>query len=179
MIRLLALMLMMTITSYAVASPWLAMSYGFRFERDSEETDLVARRPLGFLFGHRFQKFTAVAEYVTFSTTTGNSTYSIARRQNLYLLSARLHPFENEEIFSWYPYFSGGLGAYNEVVDTTLLGMTDTRDSKLNLVGSAGVGVFGLVVYKIRMGAEFRILAARDFDPQAMLDLSLRLGYEF
>lgn len=179
MIRLLAFVLMTMIAGDVIASPWVAMSYGFRFERDSEEANLVSRRPFGFLFGHRFQKLTAVAEYTTFSTVTGNSTYSIARRQNLYLLSARLHPFENEEIFSWYPYFSGGVGVYNEIIDTTLLGLTDTRDSKLNLVGSVGIGVFGLVVYKIRMGAEFRILAAKDFDPQAMLDLSLRLGYEF
>ncbi len=165
-------------SSIAQASPWIAGSFGFRFESESETGRSTTRNPYGLIAGHRWDNNEIYAEYSTFSYTTGNSTLEIKRTHQLGLAGYRLYPFDIKG-FTWYPYFTAGVGGARELVTTRFLSQTDERESKVALVGTGGVGVWGLLTDHFRCGAEFRVLGSQEFNPAATLDLSLRAGFEF
>lgn len=157
---------------------WLGGHYSMRFERDIESKNNKMIDTLGFLIGHRRESLEYVFEYSYLRTESGTETLKFERKQNLFLLQTRYYPYTSET-YSWYPYLTPILGLYQERVTTTLLGMRDSRVSKWLLAGGADVGVWGLITESVRAGAELRAIGASDFDPKVLLDLSLRLGYEF
>ncbi len=171
-------LLFILFSGFAHATPWIAGSYGLRFEKDTDTGKLADRYPYSLLSGYRWTNNEVFAEFNTFSLTTGNATLEIKRVNQILLAGYRYYPF-NLEGFSWYPYFSAAVGGTRELVTTKFLGMTDERESQLNLVGSIGAGTWGLVVKHFRAGAEFRLLTSNEFNPSVMLDLSVRAGYEF
>jgi hypothetical protein len=176
--RFLAALFILMSVSVSYASPWIAGSFGIRFENDSESGQLETRNPYGIIVGHRWTSNEVFAEFNTFSKTTGNSTLEIKRKSQIGLAGYRYYPFEIQSI-SWYPYLSSAVGGSREIIQTRFLGQTDERESKITLVGSAGIGVWGLIVNHFRTGAEFRFLASQEFSPNVMFDLSVRLGFEF
>lgn len=166
-------------TSGICHAAFVAGSYGIRYEKDSETSELVPRFPHGVVVGHRTGMLSWTGEYLTFLEQSGNQTLRLTRKQHLGLLGARYHAFDQEDLFSWYPYFAGGVGAYREVVRTELLGIANEQTSKWKPAGTLGVGFFGRVVPHVHLGADFRVMVLTDFDPRGLLDLSLRLGYQF
>jgi hypothetical protein len=176
MMKAILLLLLVATPSFAA---FVAGSYGIRQERESETSEMALRAPYGVVIGHRILDYTPTFEYLTFTQESGNQTLRVTRKQKIGLLGVRYHAFDKEDFFSWYPYFSGGVGVFQENVHTELLGMTNDQESKWKPAGSVGVGFFGEVISHIRLGADFRVLLAPDFDPQGLLDLSLRLGYQF
>lgn len=166
----------MSVPAWAV---FISGAYGVRYERGGESNELQTRQPVGLLLGHRWSALSGLAEYSTFQERTGNSTLSVTRRQDMALLGVRYHAFDVANVFTWYPYFSGALGAYREEVSTELMGQSTEKVSPWKPVGGLGVGFFGKIYAGVRLGSEFRVLTATEFDPRALLDLSLRFGYEF
>lgn len=161
------------------ATPWIAASYGFRFENDTDTGHLATRNPYGFLAGHRWSSSEVFADFTVFTMTTGNSTLSIKRTNQIGLAGYRYYPFELSKGFTWYPYLSLGFGGTREFVKTQFIGQTVESESKVSLVSAAGMGVWGLVVNHLRAGAEFRALGSQEFSPAIMMELSGRVGYEF
>lgn len=177
MIRLLALLIVLV--GVSAEAYFAAASYGVRYERGIEDSVLATRQPYGFLLGHRIKMFSVVGEYATFSESTGNPTLTIHRRQHMGLLGVRYHVLDPDDLFTWYPYVSGGVGAYKDIVTTDFMGSSVSQESVWRPVFTMGVGFFGEVITHVRVGAEIRALNSKDFDPSTLLDLGLRLGYQF
>lgn len=173
------LMLAVSARAEDAARDWAADIYFYnpeiRYERDPNQ-DWVTRQPVGFAIGGRYHDTKVFLEYSSFSSSSGNDTLSIARQQQDYVLWLQQKLLT---IWSFGLYVSAGAGLYHETVTTTLYGTGENDDSGLQLMGGVGAGAEVLIANHFIIGAEGRLLAGKNFDPNPQGSMLVRLGVEF
>lgn len=154
-----------------------------RYEKGNSQ-ELVDRKPVNTAVAYRFKNVSALVEYTHFDEQTGNETSMIERNHKDLSLWLRAHFFTAQNHAIKTSLFGGlGVGSYEEEVQTTLLGVSQTDRSSAKPFAGLVVGAemaFSVTEYfGFLVGAEARSLAAPDFTPNPLWSAVLRLGLQF
>lgn len=156
-----------------------------RFERNAEQ-EIAPKTPLNFALSVSRMRYSFLLEYSRLSENSGNQSSSIQRTHEEALLWFRYHYLNlknRDGSVTTHLYGGVGAGAYQETVDTTLLGDTRQDMGKQKFLSSLSLGAE--ISYALNqawaavMNAEGRALVASELDPNPQGSLLLRLGLAY
>jgi len=179
---ILVLMLIFAINAFAAGSvkdarPVQALlAYGSEFRPEKDvEGNMDTHTLTNYAFGAGYKSWLVVFEKATFEESSGNTTLNVKRTLEDMMLWGHLR------VMSWnylVPYLGLGAGFYKDKVDTTLLGMTSTNESKNKLLMGGNFGI-SLDVPYVWLSMEARILFGDELDRQPIIGGLLRAGVYF
>jgi hypothetical protein len=126
-----------------------------------------------FGLGAGYGPILGVLERSAFKESSGNSTLAVNREyeETLLWLFWRSAAWKG-----FVPYFGGGLGVYQDRVETLLMGSSLTSESPQFLLSGAALGV-QWVLPSIWFSLEARIFSGEELRPPMMSGALLRLGF--
>lgn len=174
------------------SSPWLGRLFynpELRYER-GETQEWAMRSPVNIAIAIKKGRWAGLLEVSRFSESTGSSANSmIERKHEEILVWIQRDLFTSKLDGSWdlNLYGGAGLGAFQEEVKTTFMSDIAVDKSKPNLVAGLSGGAETVFNWRVNstlnwaliLGAEMRILAGQELDPNPQLSGLARIGLQF
>lgn len=154
-----------------------------RFERDGSQ-EIIDRKPLNFAVGYNRNDFSFALEYSRFEESSGNSTSSLDRIHQDFLLWMKLYflPYSLSEFkFNWVA--GAGAGAFQESVTSSFMGSSRTDNGGNKFLSGLMVGWEGILkgnqYFSALISVEGRALVSSEFEPNPVWSSVLRFGILF
>ena len=155
----------------------LGLAYDLHYERGMDQS--VSPQSYQDLYGfYEFENFYWGAEFglQRESNLSGQQTYSV-KRSRRFTLFEMMCLGESWDIFR--PYFSVGLGAYQDTITTVFMSSSTQDTSRLYGSGFGGVGLRMENMLPVFITFEARLLFGENLDPQPNISAMAKLGWIF
>jgi len=164
------------LSSMAGASVLVTGGFEGRFEQGMDQnTDFLPN--LDFAGEYHLENYFFGAEYFRgFTQSSGNASLGVnSLSQGAWFTAA----YEAGDWRLGKPYLRAGIGAYQDSVVTTLLGVSTTNVSRLYMTGFAGVGLQFDLPSSLFAALETHLVFGENQVPQPAFAVMARLGWEF
>lgn len=128
-----------------------------------------------FAIGTGYQNFLFTLEKSQHDEFSGNSSLNVSSAYQNYLLWAQWRGIQKWKLA---PYMGAGVGAYQQTVETNLMGSVSSNSSDYKFLSGVSLGLSADIPY-LWLSIETRLLFGDELDPQPTLSGLARIGIWF
>lgn len=177
MLRLLIAILFL-LPNLSLAETFVGLGGSARFVKD-EENNFKTKFPLLLYGGYKILPWAFALETLYYSDKSSSGA-SFHMEYEHYEVSTYVMKFFNyEDARAINPYAVGGLGFFQERLETVFMGNQSRDKSDINAIIKAGVGAWAGLGERGFINLEVKGLYSKDLSPEFIFDFVARAGLEF